>query len=199
MKRLTLTLIWIILMVGDVYPSIIPIQPFIGQWSEGFEDPFENCLSKEILGGTATAKGFMSPQTQIVHEGQQSLGLSWALLPSITFNAPVYSFGGYWAEDTSSVAFIRFRIFGAGGLLGETLLEYSRTPEGNHNPIWGGWLSDTPISEITFDVGEHMVWADGLQSSSTKVPEAQTITMLLAGLGLITLGRVKGGTKKQIE
>ncbi|MBI1333360.1 MAG: PEP-CTERM sorting domain-containing protein [Armatimonadetes bacterium] len=100
----------------------------------------------------------------------------------ILFASPVDSFGGYFALEASSPAFLQF-FDSAGMQIGTDQQLMSAT-----NVLqWQGWSSTVGISRIEIVSRDNYLAMDDLQANTSTVPEPASLAVL--GLGAIALIR----------
>lgn len=144
--------------------------------SNPFMHVYEPGLADFGLGNSGNAQ---------VSDGVKGMGLNdFAQTAVITFDTPVFSFGGYWGvgtgdpvpdPNTITVAFYT----PDGGLIDTVGFLYSHSDNGDGGLDWHGWSSSTAIGRIEY-TGDFVV-NDGLQASLVPAPGAVAL-LGLAGL-----------------
>jgi hypothetical protein len=154
--------------------------------------------------GSANYNLGSSGDAQIAH-GHKGLGLEVTgpqILPeyiepaSISFDQPVFSFGGYWAAGTDYLfdpEVIEFQFFDtSGNFVGSDEWPYSRSFQINEDQMiywgdgelqWIGWEFFVPVQHIVFGGGA--VVADFLQAN--PVPEPSSVALVLFGSTFVFL------------
>lgn len=193
------------------FAALTPIGPFVGELSESFES-FENYNVDadhrldpvtQIMGGAATISyniaqiyepsagaGFGLNENVPAEVADGTKGLAYSFANSnngyfvITFNQPVYEFGGYFGFYTAS---------GGGGTInGESIWMTNLFP--NSGTLeWHGWRSDVAIQRIELSGIYNTM--DALQANT--VPDSGA-TVGLLGLALLSLAALKRKTPDRV-
>jgi hypothetical protein len=193
-----------------VRADLIPIGPFTGELSEGWES-FPTSQGEGdflpnptvIMGGAATIwNPFMvvyepgvwdftlsgSGYAQTA-DGAKGMGIDRPQqTTSISFAEPVVRFGAYWAATTGPIngdpANISVSFFDeADTPIGSDIFTYSRPHDGLLE--WHGWFSSISVAKVTYT--EDRVVTDALQASLIPEPSTCCVALLL----LLLLGRAR--------
>ena len=192
------------------YAAISTSGPFVGTMSEtwesfpyynqpGFGETLNNPTT--IMGGNASIAGPHLIVYQVglapwglsnsgnaqASDGVKGLGLGGSNeTGTITWAAPVASFGGYFGAATGvgypDPAMITVSFFDTASLLiGTEVFSYSTAtnPNGADGHLeWHGWTSSEPIGSITI-TGDYVAM-DGLQATTVPEPSAFALVGLVA-------------------
>ncbi len=185
--------------------SLIPIGPFSGQFSEGWESfrPNEKGTSLSnptlIMGGAAEIShpemvifegpscGLGSSGSAMPSDGVKALGvLGLAQTAAISFNISIRRFGSYWGaftspfdQDIGDPAVFTVGFYDSfDSLIGTETFSFSRTATADGLLEWHGWSSSVPIKRITFT--EDQMALDGLQADPVPEPASTAIVALAA-------------------
>lgn len=198
MRKIILTgcvFVLVLAFSGLAGAAITPIDPFTGDYSEGFESFSSNFVSHyDIFGGHGTvdtsggslhttAAWSYSPRRADPYEGERLMGalddvVTWA------FDVPAEKFGGYFMSISGSSGAAAYFYDIDSLLLGSSSIQ---APSGVNTWAWDGWSFDTPVKylEIHSSDVNGFIMHDDMQYTPAKsnvVPEPSTLFLIGTGI-----------------
>ncbi len=180
------------------HAQVVAIEPFAGEWIEGFEDiPPGGHFDLPILQPNSDAEGLLGTMTFAFITSASTFGGSTVLAHDgllfahstnpfeISFSTPIHQFGGYVATNSGANGGL-VRFFDVQDqLIATAPLDVTFAP-GIAPYTWNGWFTSVPFSRITISsngVLAGFLGIDGLQATVIPAPGALVGLLMLGSIG----------------